>query len=274
MKRLDESEPFAAELATAIATAERAGALIAGRWDQDFEIRHKGAVDLVTEVDLAAEAMVVGALTAAFPGDRILAEEGGLSGGTGGRAWFVDPLDGTTNFSHGVPHFAVSIGLWDDAGPAVGVIHDPIRAWTYWAVRGGGAWRDSRRLCVSEVTALPNALLGTGFPYDRRTNPDNNIHRVSHLLVRSRGLRRAGAAALDLAYVAAGWLDGFWEAQLSPWDIAAGVLLILEAGGTVTGLHGEPIAVDSGCLVATNGHVHRALVEAIVEADARFQAAR
>ena len=274
MKHLDESDAFAAELAVAIASAERAGAMIAERWDRSFEIRHKGAVDLVTEVDLAAEAIVVGDLTTAFPEDRILAEEGGQSGARSGRMWFVDPLDGTTNFSHGVPHFAVSIGLWDDAGPAVGVIHDPVRAWTFWAVRGAGAWRDDQRLFVSEVTALPDALLATGFAYDRRTNPDNNIHRVAHMLVRSRGLRRAGAAALDLAYVAAGWLDGFWEAQLSPWDIAAGILLIKEAGGAVTGLHGEPIAVDRGHLVATNAHVHEALVEAIIEADARFAAAR
>mgnify|MGYP003952626305 CR=1 FL=1 len=246
--------------------------MIASHWDRGIEVQHKGAVDLVTKVDLAAEAIIIEALTAAYPEDRILAEEGGATGADGDRLWIIDPLDGTTNFSNGFPHFAVSIGLWDATEPLVGVIYDPIREWTYWATRGGGAWRDDRRLSVSAAQGLSDSLLGTGFPYDRQTNPNNNTHRFAALLKRCLGVRRAGAAALDLAYVACGWLDGFWETRLSPWDMAAGVLLIQEAGGQVTGLHGTPMDMATGHLTATNGHVHDALVAQLIEADARFAA--
>ena len=269
---VSEDLPFAAELRAAKAAAHGAGAMIASRWDRGFEIHHKGTVDLVTEVDLGAEAIVTEALATAFPGDRILAEEGGATGADGERLWIVDPLDGTTNFSNGFPHFAVSIGLWDASGPCVGVIYDPIREWTYWATRGGGAWRDDRRLAVSTAETLSDALLATGFPYDRQTNPDNNTHRFAALLRCCRGVRRAGAAALDLAYVACGWLDGFWETRLSPWDMAAGILLIQEAGGRLTGLHGAPMDMATGHLVATNGRIHEVLLEQLIEADARFAA--
>lgn len=268
--KIDGDQPFRAEVETAISAARTAGDMIAGRWDQGFEIRHKGTVDLVTEVDLAAEKIVVDALSQAYPNDGILAEEGGETHLDRARRWIVDPLDGTTNFSNGFPHFAVSIGLWDERGAIVGVIHDPLRNWTYWATRGGGAWRNEKRLRVSGADSLPNALLATGFPYDRQTNPDNNTHRFADLLRHCRGVRRAGAAALDLAYVACGWLDGYWEARLAPWDMAAGVLLVQEAGGRVTGLHGDPMEMNEGHLAATNGRIHAKLVERIIDADRRF----
>lgn len=267
---LADNLPYRVEVETAIDAAQEAGKMIASRWDQGFEIRHKGTVDLVTEVDLAAEEIVVGCLARAFPNDQILAEEGGDTGADGDRRWIVDPLDGTTNFSNGFPHFAVSIGLWHGDRPLVGVVHDPIREWTYWATRGGGAWRNDRVLGVSAADSLPNALLATGFPYDRHTNADNNTHRFAHLLRRCRGVRRAGAAALDLAYVACGWLDGYWETRLAPWDMAAGVLLVQEAGGVVTGLHGGDVDINLGNLVATNGRVHTSLVESLIEADGLF----
>ena len=252
--------PFAAELAIARHAAEKAGRLIASRWDNPFLVEYKGAVDLVTEVDLAAEVILTEALHTAFPTDRVLAEEGSGQAGSSGRVWHVDPLDGTTNFSHGLPHFCVSIALVDDEGPAVAVVHEPIRRWTFYATRGGGAWRDGKRLAVSNTDTIGHSVLATGFPYDRRTNPDNNVNRFAALIPQVRGMRRAGSAALDLAYVAAGWLDGYWEDRLKSWDLAAGLLLVLEAGGTITGLNGEPIKIEHGALIATNGHLHQALL--------------
>ncbi len=279
-----------ADVALARAAAERAGACIRAGWLRALDaprgapaldIRFKGEVDLVSEIDLAAEAIVLGLLREARPADDIIAEESGLAAGTPAllsvagqvesRCWFVDPLDGTTNFSHGLPHFCVSIGLTDAEGPAVGVIHDPIRRWTFHARRGGGAWLDGRALTISDTTDLGRAVLATGFPYDRRTNPDNNTHRVAHLVRLGQGLRRAGSAALDLAWVAAGWLDGYWEDRLNAWDLMAGVLLVTEAGGTVTNFTGGPANIRGGALVASNGRLHEQLVAAVGEADARFQ---
>ena len=278
-----------ADVALARAAAEQAGACIRAGWrraldappgETPIDVRFKGEVDLVSEIDLAAEAIVLGILRGARPEDDIVAEETGAEKGTPAprpgdavdeaRCWYVDPLDGTTNFSHRLPHFCVSIGLADAEGPAVGVVHDPIRRWTFHARRGGGAWLDGRRLRVSEVDDLGRALLATGFPYDRRTNPNNNIHRFEHVLRISQGLRRAGSAALDLAWVAAGWLDGYWEDRLNAWDLMAGVLLVTEAGGAVTNFSGGPADIRGGALVATNGRLHEQLVAAVGEADARF----
>lgn len=242
------------------AAAERAGALIRSRWETPLEVQHKGVVDLVTEVDLAAERLILGILQAAFPDDRVVAEESAADVEPGQRTWYVDPLDGTTNFSHGLPHFCVSIALVDAEGPAVGVVHDPLRGWTFHAVRGGGAWRDGQRLSVTLRDDLSSALLATGFPYDRRTNPDNNMREAAWMIRQCVGLRRAGAAALDLAWVAAGWLDGYWEQKLKAWDLAAGALLVTEAGGTVTCLDGSPLDLAAGNVTASNGHLHAALV--------------
>lgn len=261
---------LAAELATALQVAEQAGDLIRARWDQPLDVSHKGAVDLVTEVDLASEALIVERLRTCFPADRIVAEEGGGTSASAPRTWYIDPLDGTTNFSHGLPHFCVSIALCDEDGPLVGVVHEPIRRWTFHAVRGGGAWRGTQRLAVSACTALSEALLATGFPYDRRTAKHNNSAEVAHLLRRGQGIRRAGAAALDLAYLAAGWLDGYWESHLSAWDLAAGALLVMEAGGTITGQYGTPLAIEAGHVCASTPAVHPALVAALTEVrDAR-----
>lgn len=252
--------PFAAELALARHAAEAAGLIIAQHWATGVAVEYKGEIDLVTAVDHACEALVLQALQAGCPGDTIIAEEGGGQRGDSGRTWYVDPLDGTTNFSHGVPHCCVSIALLDAEGPAVAVIHDPIRRWTFYATRGGGAWRDGHRLRVSRTDRLDRSVLATGFPYDRRTNPDNNLGRTGTLLQHIQGIRRAGSAALDLAWVAAGWLDGYWEDRLKPWDVAAGVLLVTEAGGQVGDLLGGPFQLSAGRLTASNGLVHDALV--------------
>jgi myo-inositol-1(or 4)-monophosphatase len=254
---------FHAELAVARAAAEEAGALIAARWDTAIDVRRKGEVDLVSEVDLAAEEIVVERIATAFPDDGVLAEEGSGRQVDQARVWHVDPLDGTTNYSHGFPHFCVSIGLVDAAGAAVGVVHDPLRRWTFWAGRGMGAWRDGQRLHVSDVGGLDGALLATGFAYDRRQVQHNNVPELGALLRRCQGVRRAGAAALDLAYLAAGWVDGYWERGLKSWDVAAGVLLVSEAGGTVTGYDGQPVVVADGAVIATNGRFHVKLVEAL-----------
>lgn len=258
---------FTAELAVARDAAERAGRLIAGRWNTaDVNIDYKGEVDLVTEVDLAAEQVLIETIGAAFPADTLLAEEGSGAAGSSGRVWHIDPLDGTTNFSHGLPHFCVSVALFDAEGPAVGVVHDPIRNWTFHAQRGGGAWLNGTRLRVSNTTELGRAVIATGFPYDRRTNPDNNTDRFGAFVPRVQGVRRAGSAALDLAWLAAGWLDVYWEDRLKSWDLAAGLLLVLEAGGTVTDLFGAPFDLTRGRLTATNGALHAATVDLLTHA--------
>ncbi|MCA9545043.1 MAG: inositol monophosphatase [Myxococcales bacterium] len=260
---------FAAELAVARHAAEQAGRIIAARWDQGVTPAYKGAVDLVTEVDLAAEAKIVQTLAQSFPADHIVAEEGSGEGTehAGDRTWFVDPLDGTTNFAHGFPHFCVSIALADAQGLAVGVIHEPLRRWTFWATRGGGAWRDGQRLQVTAVDRLDRALLATGFPYDRHTNPDNNLDRFGAALTVAQGMRRAGSAALDLAAVAAGWFDGYWEDRLKPWDLAAGALLVAEAGGRVTDLAGGPLDLSTGRALAAGPALHPHLLARLCQAN-------
>ncbi len=213
---------------------------------------------------------MVARLRAAFPLDEIVGEEGtgDVARSAPARRWYIDPIDGTTNFAHGLPFFCTSIGLIDELGPAVAVVDAPALGWRFSACRGGGAFLRERggeaeRLSVSRTSALPDALLATGFPYDLRTSPVDNVREFAVLQREAQAVRRVGAAALDLAMVAAGWFDGYWERKLKPWDIAAGILLVLESGGVVTGLSGEPYALHSGELVATNGLVHRALVESL-----------
>jgi myo-inositol-1(or 4)-monophosphatase len=228
--------------------------------------------DLVTEYDRRSEALIVDAIRQTYPHDRILAEEGGEVAGAPGstRRWLVDPLDGTTNFAHGLPFFCVSIALEEAGHLKVGVVQAPALGWSFWAQAGQGAWlgarSEERRLRISDTYELSGALLATGFPYDRATNPDNNFAEFVHLKKQVHGVRRVGAAALDLAMVAAGWLDGYWEKKLKPWDLAAGALLVKEAGGTVTAWNGAPFDVDSGAAVATNGRFHAELVGALAKA--------
>lgn len=254
---------LAAALGVARLAADRAGAIMLRRWDTALDVRFKGDVDLVSEVDLECEQAIIDTLRAAFPGDGIVAEERGRAGEGAPRTWHVDPLDGTTNFSHGFPHFCCSIALVDESGPCVGVVAAPVYGWTFYAVRGSGAWRDGQPIRVSRTGTLDGALLATGFPYDRRTNPDNNTDRFAHLLRQCQGVRRAGAAALDLAYVAAGWLDGYWETRLNSWDLAAGALLVTEAGGRTSDLSGAPASLSRGEMVATNGLFHVELLNAL-----------
>jgi myo-inositol-1(or 4)-monophosphatase len=248
-------------LALAQRLAREAGALQRERYEGEFAVGAKSApVDLVTDVDRACEELIVRGLARERPGDAVLAEEGGAQGRGGGAwRWVVDPLDGTTNFAHGYPRFAVSIGVEREGEAQVGVVYDPLLDELYHAVRGGGAFRNGRAIRVSRTAELGSALLCTGFAYDRREDAIN-VAPFTALLRASRDLRRDGSAALDLCYVAAGRFDGYWEFKLQPWDVAAGALLVLEAGGRVTDAHGGDTHASGHAVVASNGLVHDALV--------------
>jgi myo-inositol-1(or 4)-monophosphatase len=224
-----------------------------------------GEFDLVTETDRASEALLVQRLSAAFPGDAILAEEGGGKDGVDAR-WIVDPLDGTTNFVHGLPFFCVAIARERDGDVDLAVIHAPILDVTFTATRGGGAHCNGRAIRVSEAASLDRALLGTGFPVDRRSDAANNFTQFAAVKRLARAVRRYGSAALDQALVAAGTLDAYWEMRLKPWDVAAGSLLVSEAGGRVTGWLGERLRLDVGAIVASNGRIHDDLLGALATA--------
>lgn len=253
-----DAGPYAAELETAFAAAKAAAALIAGRAGAD-RVREKERADLVTEVDEAAERAILSIIRARSPGDHIVAEETSAGAVASGRRWIVDPIDGTTNFVHGHPFACVSIAFADDAGPAVGVIHAPLLGEVFHAVRGGGAFVNGAPIHVSAVDAPARSLLATGFPFKAGKGDLDAYMRLTADVIRAtHDVRRAGSAALDMAFVAAGRVDGYFEIGLAPWDIAAGIVLVTEAGGTVTGWpgsEGDPLA--TGRVLANNGLIHR-----------------
>lgn len=221
--------------------------------------------DLVTEWDRRTEDLIRARLQALTPAVPLLGEERGAWAGEGAAAepadrWLIDPIDGTVNFAHGLPIFAVSIALERRGRPLAGAVYAPALGWEHYGHRGGGAFMNGTRMAVSGVTSLPRAMLATGFPYDRATNPDNNFDRWEHFQRRAGACRRLGAASLDLCMVARGWFDGYWENQLQPWDIAAGVLLVEEAGGRVSGFDGGPLRLAEGEAVASNGAIHDAIL--------------
>ncbi|HEU4454677.1 MAG TPA: inositol monophosphatase family protein [Longimicrobium sp.] len=256
--------PFARELAVALETAEAAAALVSARAGAD-EVREKARADLVTAVDEASERLIGERLRAAFPDDVVVGEEFSSAAVGAGRRWIVDPVDGTTNFVHGHPFVAISIALADDEGLAVGVLHAPFLGEVYHAVRGGGAFLNGARLTVSAVDDFGRSLLATGFPFKSgKGKLDAYMRLVADAVRSTHDVRRAGSAALDLAFVAAGRVDAFFEIGLGPWDVAAGMLLVAEAGGRVTGWpgdEGEPLA--TGRVLASNGRIHAALAELI-----------
>ncbi|MBB4639122.1 inositol monophosphatase family protein [Longimicrobium terrae] len=254
--------PFAAELAAALHAAAGAAELILARGGA-ANVRHKGRADLVTEVDEAAERLITERLLAAFPADRVVGEEFSSSQIHSGRRWYVDPVDGTTNFVHGHPFVCVSIALWDDDGPAAAVIHAPLLGEVYHAVRGGGAFRNGEPIGVSAVDAPSGALLATGFPFKAgKGDLDAYMRLVADAIRATHDIRRDGSAALDLAMVASGRVDGYFEIGLAPWDCAAGMLLVTEAGGRVSGWPGdEGLPLHTGRVLATNGRIHDWLAE-------------
>jgi myo-inositol-1(or 4)-monophosphatase len=243
-------------LDTAVAAARIAGGYQHYRFSSELDVTLKGDKNLVTEVDRESERLIVEHLLAVYPDHGIIAEEGEYPPGSSPFRWIIDPLDGTTNYAHGFPWFCVSIALETEGEMVAGVIYNPMHGELFTATSGGGAFLNGSRLCVSGRSPLQNALLGTGFPYDCASDPANNFANFIAFQKSARGIRRAGAAALDLAYVAAGRLDGFWELKLKPWDVAAGVLLVREAGGTVTTFDGSAYDIFNGCIVASNGQVH------------------
>ena len=248
------------------AIAREAGALLTECFARRVTFEYKGEVDLVTEADRASEALIVERLRAHWPEHGIVGEEGTRSDPGADYRWYVDPLDGTTNFAHGFPVFCVSLALVheEDEQLAAGVLYDPTRDEMFSAERGQGATLNGKSIHVSKTTRLAESLLGTGFPsHKRHRNP--NIHFYHQITLRSHGLRRAGSAALDLANVACGRYDGFWEFNLNPWDTAAGVLLVQEAGGRVTRFDGSPFRLDSSEVLATNGFIHQELMTSFEE---------
>lgn len=248
-------------LAVACDAARAAGRLLKEHVGGTREISYKGEIDLVTEMDRLSERTIVLALREAFPGHGILAEEEARIENGSGYLWIVDPLDGTTNYAHGYPNFAVSIGLEREGALAAGVVYDPLRDELFTAVAGGGAHLNGRPIRVSANDALIRSLLATGFPYDRARSSENNLNYFNALIMAAQEVRRSGSAALDLCSVAAGRLDGYWELKLKPWDVAAGALIVLEAGGTVSDLSGVRFGIHDREIVASNGRVHGQMLE-------------
>jgi myo-inositol-1(or 4)-monophosphatase len=243
--------------------ARQAGDWLKGRLDEEHTIDYKGIINIVTEADRQSEEMIVSAILGRYPGHDILAEEKDRSPQGSPYRWIIDPLDGTTNYAHGYPVFCVSIALEENGVIRNGVVYNPMLGEMFHACRGEGAFLNGRSIRVSGTRDLSRSLLATGFPYDIRENPDNNMDYFNVMARNAQAIRRAGSAALDMAYVAAGRFDGFWELRLMPWDTAAGWLLLVEAGGKVTNLWGAPFALDAPHILASNGQIHESMIAAL-----------
>jgi myo-inositol-1(or 4)-monophosphatase len=254
-------------LNTAVQAARKAGTIITrASFDVDkLTIRAKRQHDFVSEVDHAAEDAIIGVLKKAYPDHGFLAEESGYKDRDAEYLWVIDPLDGTTNFLHGFPQYCVSIGLLHKGRPTQAVVLDPNRNEIFTATKGAGAYLNDRRIRVSKTDKLEGALIGTGFPFKVIDHVDAYLRMLKNVMKTTSGVRRPGAAALDLAYVAAGRTDGFWELGLSPWDMCAGALLIREAGGLVGDLAGEEGFMDKGEIVAANAKLFAALLKLLHE---------
>lgn len=262
-----KDEDIDAALEAASRLAEEAGRLVLDGWRSGGAVHKKGPIDLVTEWDLRSEELIRRGLEGAFPDHAIVGEEGEDTG-DGDLVWYVDPLDGTTNFAHGHPMFSVSVALCDRGEPQVGVVAAPALGITWTAARGRPALRNGERCQVAPTRSLNDALCATGFPYDRRENPDDNLREYRAFLKRTQGIRRGGSAAIDLAMTADGTFAIYWEQRLSPWDLAAGACLVQAAGGRLSDYAGGPADVRSGALVATNGHLHEETLAVLAEARA------
>lgn len=249
-------------LETAVTAGREAGALLLSYTAGGFRVEYKNPINLVTDADRAAEQCVIDHIRSRFPSHRFLAEERGrVEQAPSPYLWIIDPLDGTTNFAHGYPTYCVSIGLEYQGRCVLGVIYDPSRDELFTAMEQSGAQLNGRSIHVSETTALDNSLLVTGFAYDIRETPRNNLDHFCNFALKAQGLRRTGSAALDLCYVAAGRFDGFWEVRLNPWDMAAGAVIVREAGGRLTDFSGKDLSIYEQELVASNGQIHEAMLD-------------
>lgn len=246
--------------------AQRGGAILKQYWGKQLDIREKGrAGDLITEVDQQAEAKVLEVIKRHYPEHSILAEESGIMGVAESEyLWVIDPLDGTTNYAHGYPQAAVSIGLLVSGKPTVGVVYNPMREELWCGATGLGATLNNIPIAVSRTDHLNNSLLVTGFAYDRRETEDNNYAEFCYLTHLTQGVRRGGSASLDLCEVATGRLDGYWERGLKPWDLLGGIVIVTEAGGCVSAYDGSEFDLDSGRILATNGYIHSQLSRALL----------
>jgi len=250
----------------AVDVARSAGAIQKSRYeDATVTVKHKGLLDLVTEVDIECEKLVTESIAEKYRGHGILAEEGTALKNSSDYIWVVDPLDGTTNFAHGFPMFCVSIALVKKGKPVIGVVYDALRDELFTAVTGGGAFLNGKRIKVSQVKGMDDALLATGFPYDLRTNSDNNLDHFNRVMVNCQAVRRAGSAVIDLCYTACGRFDGYWEKSLFAWDMAAGALIVEEAGGIVTDMSGGPLDLYGKTIAAANRNIHSALLELLTD---------
>lgn len=250
-------------LSTAQKAAVEAGELLQSRFGRPQRIRYKGAIDLVTDMDHRSQDKILGILTREFPEHGVLSEEMPPMETSSDYVWVVDPLDGTTNYAHGFPMYCVSIALLKNGKPLVGVVFCPTLREIFTVCAGAGARLNGRPIAVSRVSRVDQALLATGFPYDIRTSGDNNLAYFARFARSAQAVRRAGAAALDLCYVAAGKFDGFWEIKLKCWDVAAGALMVSEAGGRVTDFDGKRLDLFKPRVVASNGRIHREMLRII-----------
>jgi myo-inositol-1(or 4)-monophosphatase len=246
--------------------ARQAGELLRLGYEGEHQVDYKGSIDLVTEVDHQSEDLLLGEIQRLFPGHQIVSEEIGLVPGRAADQWFVDPLDGTVNYAHGIPFFSVSIAYARNGVMTLGAIYDPLRDELFAAERGQAARLNGRRLQVSRATELQRSLLVTGFPYDAWSTPQNNLENFSRFSKLTQGVRRLGSAALDLCYVASGRFDGYWELTLNPWDVAAGGLIAAEAGAVVTTLEGGPDILTPPCsLIAAPPVIHAKMLAVLNE---------
>ncbi|MEW6665775.1 MAG: inositol monophosphatase family protein [Thermodesulfobacteriota bacterium] len=253
------------EAALAGEAARKAGKALLELFGKDIRVVMKGEIDPVTEADLRSERVILELIARRFPGDSILTEEAGECRRDSGRVWIIDPLDGTVNFAHGFPMFAVSIALQAHGEIVLGVVLNPVLDECFEAREGGGAFLNGRAVAVSRTAELQASLLATGFPYDVHRKHRRVLTHLRRMLTRAQGIRRPGSAAIDLCYVAAGRLDGFWEEGLKPWDTAAGMVIVQEAGGRISTYDGKPYSPYEKNLVASNPFIHEAMIALLTE---------
>ncbi len=249
----------------AIEAAKKAGALLKERLGASGRIEFKGAVDIVTEMDRASEDLILGEIKKAFPDHGILTEESAEIAARSPYRWIIDPLDGTTNYSHGFPVFCVSIAVENAGEVVLGVVYNPMLDELFTAEKDGGALLNGKKISVSKVKTLDKSLLATGFPYDIRKTRENNLDHFANFAVTAQAIRRAGAAALDMSCVACGRFDGFWEMKLKPWDVSAAGLIVMEAGGILSDFKGGPFSIHGAQTLASNGLIHEEMLSVLAK---------